>query len=167
MHPNEELLRKFYTSFQNKDYQQMIQCYHPEIEFTDALFDLKGQAAALMWSMLCKNSMDLEVNLIDVVANDQTGIAHWEAKYTFSETSRKVHNIVEAKFEFKDGKIIKHEDNWDFWKWSQMALGGVGRFLGWTPYIKNQVKVKAGKKLENFMSQASVNDVPVKTPNQE
>ena len=165
MHPNEELLRKFYASFHNKNYEGMIQYYLPEVEFSDPLFDLiKGEAVAAMWSMLCKNSIELEVKLIDVVANDKTGIAHWEAEYTFSETNRKVHNIVETKFEFKDNKIIKHEDNWDFWRWSQMALGRTGRFLGWTPFIKNQAKIKAGKKLGDFMSQESLNDIP-KIPN--
>jgi SnoaL-like domain len=119
------------------------------------LFDLRGDAVAAMWYMLCKNATDLDVTLIDFAANDEMGIAHWEATYNFSETGRRVHNTVEARFEFKDGKIIKHQDNWDFWKWSNMALGLVGRFLGWTPMIKNTAKQKAGEKLAVFMEETS------------
>ncbi|NJO40981.1 MAG: nuclear transport factor 2 family protein [Cyanobacteria bacterium RU_5_0] len=154
-HPNAKLIQRFYTSFKDRDYKGMIQCYHPSVDFSDALFDLRGDAVAAMWYMLCKNATDLDVTLIDFAANDEMGIAHWEATYNFSETGRTVHNVVEARFEFKDGKIIKHQDNWDFWKWSNMALGLMGRFFGWAPVIKNTVKQKAGKKLAVFMEEAS------------
>jgi ketosteroid isomerase-like protein len=159
-HPNAQLIEKFYTSFKNRDYKGMIACYHPDIDFLDALFELRGDAVAAMWYMLCKDAANLEVKLIDVDANEHTGIAHWEASYDFSETGRRVHNIVEATFEFKDGKIIKHQDNWDFWKWSHMALGLMGQFLGWVPLIKNKVKQKATQKLAALMSEESSNDVP-------
>jgi hypothetical protein len=108
--------------------------------------------------MLCKNSIDLQVKLVDFAANDAVGVAHWEATYQFSDTGKKVHNVVEAKFEFEDGKITKHQDDWDFCKWSNMALGSTGRLLGWTPIIKNVVKKKARKKLLKFMEELSSMD---------
>jgi len=154
-HPNAKLIQKFYEDFKNKDYKAMIQAYHPSVEFSDALFDLRGDAAAAMWYMLCKDATDLEVKLVDCAANDEVGVAHREASYNFSETGRRVHNVVEARFEFKDGKIIKHQDDWNFWKWSNMALGLVGRFLGWTPIVKNAAKKKAATKLDNLIEAAS------------
>jgi ketosteroid isomerase-like protein len=159
-HPNAQLLTKFYTSFKNRDFKGMVECYHPEVEFGDALFDLRGDAAAGMWYMLCKNATDLQVKLVDVTANDRQGIAHWEATYNFSETGRAVHNIVEATFEFKDGRIIKHQDDWDFWRWSHMALGMMGRLLGWTPLIRGVLKKKAGQRLVEFIEKHREKEVP-------
>ena len=48
------------------------------------------------------------------------GSAHWEADYTFSATKRKVHNVVDARFELRDGLIVKHTDVFDF------GAGGAG-----------------------------------------
>ena len=39
--------------------------------------------------------------------DDRGGSAHWEAWYTFSATGRKVHNVVEANFEFADGRVLR------------------------------------------------------------
>ena len=48
-------------------------------------------------------------------------------------------NDIIAEFKIKDGKIIKHQDKFDFYKWSRQALGFPGLFLGWTPFLKNKV----------------------------
>jgi hypothetical protein len=66
-------------------------------------------------------------------------------------TGRRVHNKIDATFQFQDGKIIRHHDRFNFWKWSFMALGPVGLFLGWSPFIKNKVRKQAAKNLEKFI----------------
>src|SRR5437868_888017 len=78
-----------------------------------------------------------------VVADDSAGSAHWEARYTFSTTGRFVHNIIDAKFTFRDGKIASHTDSFDFWRWSRQALGGAGLVLGWSPMLRNKVRATA------------------------
>ena len=62
-----------------------------------------------MWEMLITAGKDLKITFSDIRANDTTGTCHWEAWYTFSRTGKKVHNIIDASFEFQDGKIIQHE----------------------------------------------------------
>lgn len=61
-----------------------------------------------MWRMLCTRAQDLEVEWKDVDADDNDGRAHWEARYTFTLTGRRAHNIIEARFHFTDGKIRAH-----------------------------------------------------------
>ena len=51
------------------------------------------------------------------------GSADWTADYLFSKTGRQVFNEIHAEFEFKDGKIFRHHDTFDIWKWSRQALG--------------------------------------------
>ena len=153
MHPNAQLIEKFYTAFQSRDADGMCACYHPEVTFTDPAFGiLRGAQAASMWRMLCGRSKDLQFTFRDVQADDSRGSAHWEAKYSFGPRRRPVHNIIEAEFVFKDGLIYQHTDRFDFWRWSGMALGVTGALLGWTPMIQSAVRKSALKGLEEFMN---------------
>jgi ketosteroid isomerase-like protein len=153
MHPNEELIENLYTSFQKLDAEAMTRCYHPDIRFSDPVFPLlSGAEVGAMWKMLCSQAKNFELTFADVQANERTGKAHWEALYDFSATGRRVHNKIEAAFEFQDGKIIKHADTFDFWKWSSMALGPVGSLLGWTPLLHKKVQRQARERLASFMN---------------
>lgn len=152
MHPNEELINKFYSSFQKKDYKSMIGCYHKDVEFSDPIFNLKGWQAKAMWKMLVeKAASDFSLTYSVGKADDLKGSAHWEPIYSFSKSGRIIHNIIDAEFDFKDGKIIKHCDRFSLWRWTRMALGTTGIFLGWTPKIQNKVKSEANSGLEMFI----------------
>jgi hypothetical protein len=104
-----------------------------------------------MWRMLCERGKDLKIEFRDIEADESTGSAHWEAWYTFSATGRRVHNIIDAHFEFKDGKIIRHRDSFSFWAWASQALGPMGRLLGWSGPVKNRVRAQAAKSLAAFL----------------
>lgn len=150
----EELIAKFYTAFQNKDWKTMQSCYHDDILFSDPVFqNLKGNEAKAMWHMLVSAGKDLKLEFSNIKANDQIGSCHWEAYYTFSRTGRKVHNIIDATLEFKDGKIIRHTDVFDLWRWSGMALGLSGTLLGWSPIVRNKVRGIAQANLKKFMKE--------------
>jgi ketosteroid isomerase-like protein len=152
MHQNKELIETFYASFQKLDAEAMIGCYHPDIRFSDPVFPILAEPKVSgMWKMLCSQAKNFELTYTDVQANDRTGTAHWEARYDFSATGRRVHNRINAAFEFQDGKIIKHTDDFNFWKWSRMALGPVGVLLGWTPLLRKKVQGQAGERLARFM----------------
>jgi ketosteroid isomerase-like protein len=153
MTANEQLVQKFYTYFQQRDAQGMASCYHDEVEFSDAVFPhLHGARANAMWRMLCERAKDLEISVSGIHADERTGNAHWEARYTFSQTGRKVHNKIEASFQFKDGKIIKHEDKFDLWRWTRMALGVKGLLFGWLPSVQAKIRREANRSLEVFMN---------------
>ncbi|MGH1365732.1 MAG: nuclear transport factor 2 family protein [Calditrichia bacterium] len=152
MHSNAELIQKFYASFQQRDYRGMIECYHPDVQFKDEAFQLEGKSAGAMWHMLCERGKDLKLEYSGIEANDESGRAHWDAWYTFSQTGRKVHNSIDATFTFRDGKIIKHTDVFNFWRWSRQALGPAGMLLGWTPFLRNKVADGAQKSLNQFMT---------------
>ena len=62
MHPNAQLIERFYTAFSNRDAAGMAACYYPEVAFDDPAFPgLKGWEAAAMWTMLCERGKDLKV----------------------------------------------------------------------------------------------------------
>ena len=100
MHPNEELITRFYTAFNAKDADTMAASYADEAVFTDPGFGrLTSHEARAMWRMLLGRATDLRAEFSDVHADDEHGSAHWEAYYTFN--GRPVHNVIDADFDFK------------------------------------------------------------------
>jgi ketosteroid isomerase-like protein len=152
MHAHEQLIRDFYAAFAKRDAAAMARCYHPDVVFSDPAFPmLRGGEATAMWAMLCSRGKDLELTLVDAQADADGGTARWEARYTFSQTGRPVHNKIEAMFAFRDGRIVRHIDRFPFWRWSAQALGPIGKLLGWSLPIKALVRGKARKSLAAFM----------------
>jgi ketosteroid isomerase-like protein len=149
MHPNEALIHRFYDRFQERDAAGMVACYHPDVVFSDPAFgELRGAKAGAMWTMLCARATDLHVRVSGVEADAERGKAHWDAHYTFGQTGRKVHNSIDARFLFRDGLIIRHEDQFSFWRWARQALGPMGLLLGWAPPVRATVRSKALGSLE-------------------
>ena len=143
MHAHEKLLTGFYTAFSRQDAAPMRAAYGPEAHFSDPAFpELRGAAVGDMWAMMCQQAKDFRLEFRDVKADDSTGSAHWEAWYRFGG-KRKVHNVIDAKFTFANGKITRHVDTFDFWRWSRQALGPAGLVLGWTPLLKLAVVSRA------------------------
>ena len=147
------IIEKFYQAFENLDAESMVECYHKEIIFEDPAFGvLKGEKARNMWRMLCSSQKgkDFKVKASNIEFENQKGKAHWEAFYIFSKTGRKVYNIINAEFEFKDGKIIKHSDHFNLYRWSRQALGFKGLLLGWTSFFKKKLNAQTNKLLSKF-----------------
>ena len=150
---NEKVINSFYKAFAKGKANEMVLHYHPDVVFEDPVFgQLKGDDAKRMWKMLIERSKgNLKVTYSDVKVVRNTGEAKWEAVYPFGPEKRMVHNKILAEFEFKDGKIIKHSDRFDLWKWSRMALGFKGLLLGWSPLVQNKVKSQSKSLLKKYM----------------
>ncbi len=150
-----QLIDKFYTAFTQLDAETMASCYHSDIIFYDPAFGkLEGQRASNMWRMLCasQKGKNMKVTFNNVVADDIRGSANWEAHYVFSKTGRKVHNKIEAQFEFKDGLIYRHTDSFDLHQWAGQALGFSGKVLGWTGFFQKKLHTQTNRLLEKFES---------------
>lgn len=146
---NTALIEKFYTAFARADAETMVSCYTDDIAFEDPAFGpLRGADAKNMWRMLVNPGLSLVFK--QVWADGDKGGAHWEATYTFSKTGRKVVNKIDAQFEFRDGLICKHTDQFNFHSWSAQALGMPGKLLGWTSFLKNKVRRQALERLSHF-----------------
>jgi ketosteroid isomerase-like protein len=145
-------IEDFYAAFAKRDAAGMIALYHPEVTFRDPVFlELDAPRVGAMWKMLCERGKDLRVEASGIEADGDRGRAHWEAWYTFSATGRKVHNVIDATFRFRDGKIVRHEDAFGFYRWTRMALGPMGIALGWTPLVQGAIRRKARQGLDDFM----------------
>ena len=151
-HPNAQAIQEFYAAFARRDAEGMIAHYAPDVRFSDPVFpSLRGEEAFAMWRMLTGRAADLRVEASDIDADDATGRAHWEAWYTFSATGNPVHNRIDARFVFKDGKIVEHADTFDLRKWAGMALGMKGKLLGWLPPVQASIRKQADAGLRAYM----------------
>lgn len=149
---NSELIHHFYNSFAERNAEAMISCYDNNIVFTDPAFGtLNGDDAKNMWRMLIHRSKgNLKITYENVQADEKTGSANWIAEYIFAQTGRKVINRIAAKFEFQDGKIIKHTDHFNLWRWTQQAMGWKGLLFGWTPFIQSKIRKQTNQLLKAY-----------------
>ncbi|HPE84026.1 MAG TPA: nuclear transport factor 2 family protein [Aequorivita sp.] len=146
-------MEKFYDAFTHLDAERMVQWYHDDITFEDPAFGvLRGEEAKNMWRMLClsQKGKGFKVITSNIEYTPESGKARWEAYYTLTKTGRKVHNIINATFKFKDGKIINHVDKFSLYRWSRQAMGFKGFLVGWTAFFKKKLNQQTRFLLSEF-----------------
>lgn len=147
----EEIIANFYTALNERDATKMVEHYHNDIIFEDPVFGkLEGDEAHKMWHWLCHNGKDLKVTYSDIIINQDIGTARWEARYTYGKRKRPILNKISAEFMFKEGKIIKHKDNFDLKTWATQAIGWKGKVIGGTSYFKKKLQYRSRKLIQNF-----------------
>lgn len=147
---NQQTIERFYEAFGQCNGAAMTACYAPDAHFFDPAFgDLHGADIGAMWRMLTSRATDLKIELHEREAGEETGSAHWIARYTFS-TGRPVVNDVQAKFRFQDGLIADHVDDFDFRAWAKQALGPSGHLVALVPPLRRKARAKALDQLAQF-----------------
>ncbi|MBT0608526.1 nuclear transport factor 2 family protein [Aequorivita echinoideorum] len=158
MFSEDNIIEKFYHAFENLDAERMLEWYHDDVTFEDPVFGvLRGEEAKNMWRMLCQTQQgkDFKIETSNIEYTPEAGKARWEAYYTFSKTGKKVHNIINATFKFKDGKIINHVDKFSLYRWSRQAFGAKGFLVGWTVFFRNKMNKTARLLLSDFQKKNS------------
>lgn len=155
---NANIITKFYTAFQQLDYQAMNSCYSDNIVFNDPAFGLlRGDEAKAMWEMLCKNAKDFSLTFSNIqLLDEEYATCNWVATYTFSKTGRRVVNNIKAFMKLQDGKIIEHSDGFKLSRWAAQALGFKGVLLGWTGFMKRKIQQNARKSLIAFIEKKNL-----------
>ncbi|MFI7614651.1 nuclear transport factor 2 family protein [Nonomuraea terrae] len=149
------LISAFFDALGRADLAAMERCYHPEVSFGDPIFqEVEGRDRVMrMWRIQLGVRNGLTSSYRDVRADDFSGTAHWTARYTFSSTGREVVNEIDALFRFEDDLIVRHHNEFDFKRWSKMALGRPhGLVLGWTPMWRRTIRERAARQLDDRQS---------------
>ena len=147
---NRETIERLYAAFGERNGAAMTACYAPDAHFRDPAFgDLHGEEVGAMWRMLTGRATDLRIELHEHDAGEETGSAHWIARYTFS-TGRPVVNDIQARFRFADGLIVDHVDEFDFRNWAKQALGPSGHLVALLPPLRKKARAKALDQLGTF-----------------
>jgi ketosteroid isomerase-like protein len=148
---NNATIERLYAAFGECNGAAMTACYAPGAHFRDPAFgDLEGDEIGAMWRMLTGRATDLKIELHEHEAGEETGKAHWIARYTFN-TGRPVVNDIQATLRFAlDGKIADHVDDFDFRRWAKQALGPMGNLVAVLPPLRSKARAKALEQLEGF-----------------
>jgi ketosteroid isomerase-like protein len=147
------LIDEFYSAFSRHDSTAMNALYHDDVVFEDPGFGpLQGERAKAMWRMLLSRGSDLVVTHSNVKVDGDKGSADWVATYVFSATKRKVVNRIHAEFEFKDGKIYRHKDDFNLHTWAKQALGFRGWLLGGTKFFQRKLQGTTNGLLDKYMA---------------
>lgn len=148
---NRATIERFYEAFGKCNGAAMTACYAPDAHFRDPAFgDLEGEEVGAMWRMLTGRATDLKIELREHEAGEESGSAHWIARYTFT-TGRPVVNDVQARFRFAaDGLIANHVDEFDFRNWAKQALGPSGHLVALLPPLRSKARAKALDQLAAF-----------------
>jgi ketosteroid isomerase-like protein len=150
---NDDVIKALYDALDRGAGEAMAALYAPDARFRDPAFgELSGEEVGDMWRMLTSRATDLDVELAEHGANGDEGSAHWIATYTF-RTGRRVVNDIHARFRFRDGKIIEHQDSFSFHRWARQALGPAGLILGVPPF-NLLVRRRARHDLAGFRGEA-------------
>lgn len=151
-------VQRLYGAFARCDGEAMQALYAPQATFDDPVFSLQGaREIGGMWRMLCRSAKKRSGDVWSLEASEfhvegDRGSAHWEATYLYGPADRRVHNVVDAAFEFDaEGLILHHVDHFDFPAWARQALGLPGRLFGWTPQLRRYAKRQAADKLARFL----------------
>lgn len=146
------VVEALYEAFARRDGAAMGALYHPDANFSDPVFgSLRGAQIGAMWTLLCESAPDLVVRHSGV-RPDGSG-AHWDAAYTFPATGMAVRNSVDARFEIRDGLIVTHTDDFDFYRWSRQALGIVGWLFGWAPAFRSRMTAASRAQLDRWQEE--------------
>lgn len=152
MTPSEKIIHQLYTSIANGALSDIDACYASTVKFHDPVFGtLKGPEVPKMWKMLIERSKgNLAIDYTIIKSDAHKASAQWIATYTFGKNKRQIKNTIQSEFYFKDGLIIKQNDDFDIWTWSRQAFGFSGFLLGWTGYMQNKIHKKAKLALKDY-----------------
>ncbi|WP_246266784.1 nuclear transport factor 2 family protein [Nonomuraea typhae] len=145
------LVRAFFEALARRDLAVMERCYHPDVSFGDPVFqEIEGRDRVMaMWRLRLGVRDGLHADFGDVAADEHTGTARWTARYAFGRTGRRVVDEIDSLFRFEDDLIVRHHDDYDFRRWSKMALGKpAGVLFGWTPMFRKTIRDRAHQALD-------------------
>lgn len=153
MLPSEQTIHQLYTALADGEISKIDTCYSATVNFYDPIFGvLKNDEVPAMWKMLIEKSkanLKIKYNIIKIDAF--TATVEWTANYTFGKKNKKIKNQIRSQFHFKEGLIIKQNDDFNIWNWCKQAFGFYGFFLGWTGYMQHKIQVKALSSLKKYI----------------
>jgi hypothetical protein len=143
---------RFYDAMMVRDSYTMGLLYAEHATFSDPVFPiLNAKGVRLMWQMLlgrADEDFGIEVNVVEDTATRAR--VNWVAHYKFAATGRQISNPIKTQMHFSAGKIVRQQDDFSLWNWSRQALGTKGALLGWTPFMRNRIRVQAANALRDY-----------------
>lgn len=157
----EAVARGFYDAFCAHDAAGVEHYYAEDVRFKDAIFTFDDRAGTMrMWRVLLAPAAGARFRYRLLEATADTAKVEWIADYKFPATGRPVHNVITATLVVKDGKVVRHTDDFSWRDWSRQAfpLGSLSNFAPVRALLKAGIRgglAFAARKQEKDAASAS------------
>src|SRR5262245_41710050 len=99
MNDSRALVERLFTALDRHDHETMASCYAESAACRDIAFDLRGRAGIhAMWHMICLG--DIRVTFEVLESSSTSARVSLVDTYTFSDTRRRVRNVILSQFQF-------------------------------------------------------------------
>jgi hypothetical protein len=157
---NINLVQKFFSCYQNHDFQGMHHCLAENIKFSDFAYDIQGVQVKAMWHLFCISYLT-RTNPVNVPefeigqATEDTVSAKYRVSYVYED--KPVDYFIEADFKIQDNKIVEQKDKFgsiSTFEFIKMAFGFPLQLLAVEPLdrlLRVLINKKVMEKLDRFM----------------
>jgi hypothetical protein len=146
-----QLTQTFFEHLSARNLSGMLDCYHPNVQYSSSFLTLQGDSVANMWHSLWQYLPDLVVHYED--SDVRPAFIYWSASYTYPPTARRVSHSLTTHLSFVDGLIAEQSDRFNFHEWAANAYGTMGKLVGDWPIfqqrVQHQVRKRVSQRLEN------------------
>lgn len=150
---NQELVEKFYRCFEYLDGEGMVSCLAEDTIYNDPIYGIiKGEYAAGLWRMRCKNLVDMKIDIIDFVELDHEYIkCKWNSTFFSRSSAKQISMTMTSFMKINDQKITEHSDAYRLSDWLAKAYGLTGILFGWSGWMKKREQSRYRTMLEKFV----------------
>lgn len=144
---------RFFEALRRADDAVINACYHPQISYSDPLFeDLRGARVALRWRLLLREAQSFSLEHELVFADERKVQVQWTVDYALK--GKKIRLPILSTLAIWDNLIVRQVDEYEFWQYSRQAQGFAGLLLGGIEPFQQLVKRRARSDLERFATAA-------------
>jgi ketosteroid isomerase-like protein len=153
MDSNRELIRTFFSAFQNRNFEAMRNCCNDNLVYFDPLYHfLNGEHVLSMWKCRYAYVEKFCLEFSDIVTDDNEYYTiQYHLSYVAEETGKVVNQTIKSYMRVLSGKIVEHSDAFSIHQWSSMVYGTIAKLIGWNRFYQNRLKKNARKKLLKFI----------------
>ncbi len=144
------IVTQFFEAFAKHDWRSIARCYHDKASYSDPLFpDLRGERIVYMWYQMLgtagakqthsMNDLNLEYRIL--FGDERKAQVEWTANYVYAGRYVRIEGLTTLAI--WDDKIVRHVNEYNFWRWIRQAKGLTGLVFGGLPAYQRNVQRSA------------------------
>ena len=137
------IVEQFYAALNAKDLLTLRSLYHPKAEYNDEIFSLNYKEILALWYSSMQPEMELVAEVHSIDQQKESIVTHWTISYTIASINKRITLDEVGRFEFQDGLIIRHTDEYSFYRWCAQAFGVAGMLASWSKWLRKKVRNQA------------------------
>jgi hypothetical protein len=145
-------IETYFDAFSKGDYRTMRSLCDPKITFNDPVYtSLQGKSVFALHHFMAERRICPTITIRSISEKGNRVKVKWTNEYEYATYKTHISIDVRSIFHFEHTSIISQTDQYNLWKWSKMALGFTGTYLGWTPMFRSTLRRSSQQSLATFI----------------